>query len=295
MSRELSPLSYRGRLAPTPTGYLHLGHGRTFWIAAERARMHGGELILRNEDLDRDRCRPEFVSAMLEDLWWWGMRWSEGPDRGGPFGPYAQSERSGWYFEVWRMLAETGAIYPSSHSRKDVAEALIAPHDDGREPPFPTHLRPPIGTGQGALEPGAVNWRFRVPDGRVIVFQDGVRGTVSYTAGVDFGDFLVWRKDGIPAYELAVVADDHAMCISEVVRGDDLLLSTARQLLLYEALGWAPPAFLHCPLMLDEHGKRLAKRTQAVALRTLREQGQTPTALQHDWAEFFESLTRVAS
>ena len=216
---------------------------------------------------------------MLEDLQWFGLSWSEGPDCGGPFAPYRQSERLPYFLEVWRQLAVRGCIYPSPQSRKDVQQSLTAPHEDAAEPMFPIEFRPPAGTGQGAVEPGAVNWRFRVPDGVEITFQDGLAGEVVRTAGVDFGDFLVWRKDGFPSYELAVVTDDHLMQITEVVRGADLLTSTARQLLLYEALGWSVPAFYHCPLVCDAAGNRLAKRSQAVSLRTLRGQGRTPVDL----------------
>jgi glutamyl-tRNA synthetase len=130
-----------------------------------------------------------------------------------------------------------------------------------------------------------VNWRFRVPDGRTIAFQDAWAGPVERVAGRDFGDFLVWRKDGFPSYELAVVADDHAMQILEVVRGEDLLTSTARQLLLYEALGWQAPEFCHLPLLRDAAGERLAKRSQSLALRTLREQGRSPEAVREMWRE----------
>lgn len=273
--------TYRGRLAPTPTGYLHLGHARTFWIAAERARAAGGILILRDEDLDRDRCQPEYSKAMLEDLHWLGLRWDEGPDCGGPFGPYRQSERMDWYRQIWFQLAASGAIYPSPQSRKDVQLAISAPQEGDHESLFPTAFRPPLGTGQNETSPGPVNWRFRVPDGLDITFQDGNFGLSTYQAGRDFGDFLVWRKDGMPAYELAVVADDHAMRVTEVVRGADLLMSTARQMLLYAALGWKEPAFFHCPLVRDHQGVRLAKRTQALALRTLKELGRTPEQIRH--------------
>lgn len=270
---------YRGRLAPTPTGHLHLGHARTFWVAQQRAMDAGGTLILRDEDLDRDRCRPEYAAAMLEDLRWFGLRWQEGPDCGGPFNPYRQSERLPHYLQTWQALARLGVIYPSPHSRKDVQQSISAPHEEEGEQLFPVEFRPPLGTGQGSTEPGAVNWRFRVPDGLEIIFQDGQCGEVRRTAGRDFGDFLVWRKDGFPSYELAVIADDHAMQITEVVRGEDLLTSTARQLLLYEALGWNPPLFWHCPLVRDAAGVRLAKRTQALSLRALREQGKSPESL----------------
>ena len=274
-----STMHYRGRIAPTPTGHLHLGHARTFWIAQQRAQQAGGTLIFRDEDLDQDRCRPEYAAAMLEDLHWFGLRWQEGPDCGGPHAPYRQSERRPLYLEVWQQLADQGSIYPSPQSRQDVQRALTAPHEEDVEPVFPVEFRPPAGTGQRAPDPNAVNWRMRVPDGEEIVFRDGSCGEVRRFCGIDFGDFLVWRKDGFPSYELAVVSDDHAMHITEVVRGEDLLTSTARQLLLYRALSWEPPTFFHCPLLRDAQGVRLAKRNQALSLRCLREQGRSPAEL----------------
>lgn len=270
---------YRGRIAPTPTGWLHRGHARTFAVAWARARAAEGLVVLRDEDLDRARCRPEFSQAAREDLAWLGLDWDEGPDRGGPHAPYTQSERTAWFLEVWRRLAAGGAIYPSLHSRRDVDAALRAPHDDGGEPIFPPSLRPPPGDRPAAGAPGAVNWRFRVPDGEAVVFQDGRQGPQRFVAGEDFGDFLVWRRDGVPSYEMAVVADDHAMGITEVVRGADLLLSTARQLLLYRALGWTPPTWWHVPLVCDADGRRLAKRHASESLRALRERGADPGAL----------------
>ena len=263
----------RGRLAPTPTGYLHIGHARTFALAAARAGTAG--LVMRIEDLDAPRCRPEYTAAALDDLRWLGLTWTEGPDVGGPHAPYAQSQRTAWYLDVWRRLEAAGAIYPSPHSRRDVEAAATAPHAaDDAEPIFPASLRPE--RWERAAAPGGVAWRFRVPDGRVIEFQDGLQGPVRRTAGVDFGDFVVWRRDDLAAYELAVVADDHAMEIAEVVRGADLLTSTARQILLYEALGWQPPAFCHAPLVCDAAGRRLAKRTAGLAIRELRAAGWSP-------------------
>jgi glutamyl-tRNA synthetase len=268
---------YRGRLAPTPTGYLHVGHARTFALAADRARRAGGTLILRIEDLDAARCRPEFTQAAVEDLRWLGLGWDEGPDVGGPFGPYVQSERLRGFGEVWRRLHATGLIYPCDKSRADVARALAAPHaEHDAEPIFPAELRPPGDVGADATEPGASNWRFRVPDGEVIAFDDALRGPRRFVAGRDFGDFLVWRKDGFPSYELAVVADDHAMGVTEVVRGADLLLSTARQLLLDRALGWTAPAWAHAPLVVGADGHRLAKRAGGLSLRELRQRGWAP-------------------
>jgi glutamyl-tRNA synthetase len=168
-------------------------------------------------------------------------------------------------------------IYPSTVSRKELRDAAHAPHEeDEAEPIFPPELRPDPATGRDAQRPAGVIWRFRVPDGEVIPFVDGRCGPQQFTAGEHFGDFVVWRKDDVPAYELAVVADDIDMGITEVVRGEDLLLSTARQLLVYHALGAIPPSWYHTPLLRDAEGKRLAKRHASLSIRALREQGMTP-------------------
>jgi glutamyl-tRNA synthetase len=265
---------YRGRIAPSPTGYLHLGHARTFLIAAERARQFNGNLILRNEDLDPERFRPEFVSAMYEDLRWLEISWSEGPDCGGPFAPYSQSQRREFYLAAWKKLRDKSAIYPCTCSRKDLAASASAPNDLDDEPIYPGNCR----ARNDALsfeKPAGVNWRFRVPDGEEITFEDQHFGQQRYVAGRDFGDFVVWRRDDVPAYQLAVVVDDNAMRISEVVRGADLLKSTARQLLIYRALGLQAPQFYHCDLIRDESGARLAKRHDALSIRKLRESGWT--------------------
>lgn len=270
--------SYRGRLAPTPTGHLHLGHAKTFWTAQQRSQP--GALILRIEDLDQARCQPQYEADMLEDLAWFGLRWDEGPDVGGACGPYRQRDRT--YYPIWQQLNQARVIYPSPHSRKDVARALRAPHEGEGEAIFPPQLRP--ADWPTVDEPGPTNWRFRVPDGETVSFTDQALGPQTYTAGKDFGDFIVWRRDGFPSYELAVVADDHAMGITEVVRGEDLLLSTAKQLLLYRSLGWPSPSFYHCPLVRDASGKRLAKRDRSRSLRSLRHQGYTPDVIRSSWA-----------
>ena len=267
--------SYRGRLAPSPTGLLHLGHARTFWLAAQRAAERNGTLILRNEDLDPQRSRAEYVHAMIEDLRWLGIRWSEGPDCGGPFVPYAQSERREHYLKAWRRLRDGGFIYPCTCSRKDLAQAASAPNDTDDEAIYPGRCR--WGADAEHLDdPAGVNWRFRVPDGEQITFVDVHLGLQIFSAGRDFGDFIIWRRDDVPAYQLAVTVDDAEMRISEVVRGADLLKSTARQLLLYRALAWTPPVFYHCELVLDDSGARLAKRHDALSIRHLRESGWTP-------------------
>lgn len=322
--------AYRGRLAPSPTGYLHLGHARTFWIAWQRARAAAGKLVFRNEDLDYQRSKPEFVSAMVEDLRWLGLDWDEGPDLphvsgksihpedrgphplrpeahlysespraekgeniGGPFAPYSQSQRRSFYLEAWRKLRDTGLIYPCTCSRKDLERALSAPHEEplheaasaesglasdvlpgtDDELPYPGTCREKIGTAKDYDSPAGVSWRFKVPDDETIIFNDGYFGPQHFIAGRDFADFLLWRRDDTPAYQLAVVVDDEAMQITEVVRGADLLKSTARQLLLIRALGYSTPAYFHCPLLRDEKNVRLAKRNDALSLRTLRSSG----------------------
>lgn len=271
------PTRYRGRLAPSPTGFLHAGHARTFWTAQERARQAGGELVLRIEDLDGPRCRPEFTSAIFEDLRWFGLEWSEGPDVGGPAAPYVQSERLAWYRAAFERLRARGSLFPCTCSRKDIASARSAPHAADEEPVYPGTCRERRwDEAVSEAHSRRVAWRFRVPDGVPIRFRDERLGEVGFVAGRDFGDFVVWRGDGFPSYQLACVVDDAAMEISEVVRGEDLLVSTARQWLLYEALGWRPPRFFHCPLMTDGDGVRLAKRHASLSLRALREAGRTP-------------------
>ncbi len=271
--------SYRGRIAPSPTGHLHLGHAMTFWTAFQRATERKGKLVLRIEDLDALRCKAEFREAIFGDLRWFGISWDEGPDCGGPFAPYMQSERRAQYVTVWEKLRDGGFIYPCRCSRRDVLGAVAAPHEGEDEPVYPGTCRTAAGTVPCAGSPAGVTWRFRVPQGEEMVFRDGRLGLQRAVAGVDFGDFVIWRKDDIPAYQLTVAADDAAMRITEVVRGEDLLMSTFRQLLLYRALGWKAPAFYHCPLVRDEKGERLAKRSEAMGLRTLRERGELPEKL----------------
>lgn len=278
---ETGQPTYRGRLAPSPTGYLHLGHARTFWTAQERAQAHRGTLVLRNEDLDATRCRPEFAAALIDDLRWFGFKWQEGPDCGGPFGPYHQSQRRDRYQAAFRKLESGALVYPCTCSRRDIQSAASAPNaGDDNEPIYPGTCR---NNRQSSIANRQCSWRFRVPDGESIAFTDGGFGRQRFVAGKDFGDFVVWRPDDVPAYQLACVVDDAAMEITEVVRGADLLVSTARQLLLYRALGLQPPEFYHCPLLTDDAGVRLAKRHDALSLRALRQRGASPESLRHSW------------
>jgi glutamyl-tRNA synthetase len=255
---------------------LHIGHACTFWTAHQRALEHDGMLIFRNEDLDPQRSKARFATAMLEDLRWLGIRWQEGPDIGGQFAPYEQSRRREVYEHAWRQLRDGGVIYPCTCSRQDLAFSAAAPNEGDDEPIYSGRCREKIAETARHEIPAGVNWRFRVPDGETIEFDDLLQGNQRYVAGRDFGDFVVWRRDDVPAYQLAVIADDAAMRITEVVRGADLLKSTARQLLLIRALGLPVPAYYHCNLVRDEAGIRLAKRHDALSLRTLREQGRSP-------------------
>jgi glutamyl-tRNA synthetase len=277
------PSTYRGRLAPSPTGFLHIGHARTFWTAYQRALVAAGSLVMRMEDLDPDRSRDNYAEAALDDLRWLGIRWQEGPDLNGPYAPYEQSRRQVVYLDSWRKLLRGGFLYPCRCSRRDLEAALSAPHEglSGQEPLddeplYPGTCRSNDGIASKIEEPGSFNWRFRVPDGEVIEFVDLNLGPQRFIAGRDFGDFVVWRRDGVPSYQLACVADDAAMKITEVVRGEDLLKSTARQILLNRALGFENSAWFHCRLTVDRNGRRLAKRHDALSLRVLRQRGLTP-------------------
>ena len=293
---------YRGRLAPSPTGYLHLGHARTFYTAYRRAEQQGGTLVMRMEDLDTARSKAVYAEAAYEDLRWLGIRWLEGPDiadkakKGGPYGPYLQSKRRTVYLDAWRSLLRGGFLFPCYCSRKDLEAAAGAPHEaagqnagQDDEPIYPGTCRPGRGRGKSGHgkqlpaqpaemsgSPEGTNWRFRVPDGEAVEFVDENLGPQRFVAGVDFGDFVVWRRDGFPSYQLACVADDAAMRITEVVRGADLLKSTARQILLYRALQLMPPRWYHCRLVMDHNGQRLAKRNDALSIRALRQRGLTP-------------------
>jgi glutamyl-tRNA synthetase len=286
----MSMSNYRGRLAPSPTGYLHVGHARTFSTAFERARDAHGTLVMRMEDLDAERSRVSFAEAAIDDLRWLGIRWQEGPDVGGPYEPYVQNERHSLYASAWRKLLEGGFLYACRCSRKDIESALAAPHECEHAGKRGVNLDPlddePIYPGtcrtisDGSQPPHSesefINWRFRVPDDEAIEFNDGNLGPQRFIAGKDFGDFIVWRRDGSPSYQLACVVDDAAMRITEVVRGEDLLKSTARQMLLNRVLGFENPAWYHCGLVTDRKGQRLAKRHDSLSLRTLRERGLTP-------------------
>jgi glutamyl-tRNA synthetase len=226
---------------------------------------------------------------MYEDLNWVGLTWDEGPDIGGPFAPYSQSQRRDFYLDAWQRLRDRGFIYPCSCSRKDLERALEAPHEDtphdnDDELPYPGTCRSKLAAGREFASPAGVSWRFKVPEHEIIAFDDGYSGQQHFLSGKDFADFLVWRRDDIPAYQLAVTVDDAAMQITEVVRGADLLKSTARQILLFRALEHQLPRYFHCPLLRDESNVRLAKRHDSLSLRALRESGVNPASLREKFA-----------
>ncbi len=254
---------YRGRIAPTPSGLLHIGHAHTFAIAQQRAIENNGDLVLRIEDIDSERCTQEFVDEAIKDLATISVKCNEGYKIGGEYAPYRQSERIDYYRDILQYLIEKKAVYPSYASRKEIKAiskfpARIFPFCE-TEAIFPPQLRNENFDISTIENPFQINWRFKVPDGKAITFTDKRSGRHTFIAGEDFGDFLVWRKSMAPSYELAVVADDHAMKITEVVRGEDLLLSTARQILMYNAMGWDIPDFYHCELVKGDDGEKLSK------------------------------------
>ena len=233
--------------------------------------------MLRIEDLDGPRVRPGLEARILDELRWLGLDWDEGPDVGGAAGPYRQSERLSRYAEALERLRAAGHVYPCFCSRAKIAAVSQAPHGPADEGPrYPgtcsALAAEEISRRSASRRPA---WRFRVPPGNV-AFVDGVHGEVSVDVGEAVGDFVVARSDGIPAYQLAVVVDDAAMGVTDVVRGDDLLPSTARQILLYRALELARPRFAHVPLVVGEDGARLAKRHGAPSLGDLRDRGADP-------------------
>jgi glutamyl-tRNA synthetase len=267
----------RGRFAPSPTGPLHLGNARTALLSWLAARAEGGAYVMRVEDLDGPRVRPGLEARILDELRWLGLDWDEGPDVGGPAAPYRQSERLARYAGALERLRGGGRVYPCFCSRAEIAAVSQAPHGPSDEGPRYPGTCAALSAAEVAARSAARRpaWRFRVAGGP-IAFEDGVHGRQEVDAGAAVGDFVVARADGIPAYQLAVVVDDAAMGVTDVVRGDDLLPSTARQLLLYEALGLAAPRFAHVPLVVGEDGARLAKRHGALSLGELRERGVDP-------------------
>ena len=262
------------RLAPSPTGAQHLGNARTFLLAWLSARSTNGRLILRIEDIDSPRTKSWAVRQAIDDLQWLGLDWDEGPDRPGFHAPYLQTERLENYKAALEQLSLEERVYPCTCTRTDIAEAASAPHWEHEGPVYPlscAHRR----AGEADGIEGSYAWRYRCLEGKWS-FTDGYLGPQSCQVDAELGDFVVAKKEGNPAYQLAVVVDDHAMQITEVVRGDDLLASTFRQLQLYSTFGWSPPQFYHVPLVVGPDGKRLAKRHGDSRLAYYRERNVPP-------------------
>lgn len=302
-----TPPTLVGRLAPSPTGAQHVGNARTYLIAWLSLRSRGGRVILRIEDIDSPRVKPWATQQAIDDLRWLGLDWDEGPDLGGRHAPYVQTERVERYREVLRRLIEgqesflgggstpwagtlppgpspgrRGAqeqveekrgswVYPCTCTRTDIAEAASAPHQ-GQEGP----IYPGTCAGRSPHEAETLStpfaWRFRTHD-HTLQLHDLFAGDVRCNPARELGDFVIGKKDGTPAYQLAVVVDDHEMGVTEVCRGDDLLPSAFRQLEIYHALGWQPPRFMHVPLVIGSDGRRLAKRHGDTRISLLRERG----------------------
>lgn len=281
MSHHATPP--RGRYAPSPTGPIHVGNARTALAAWLSVRSRGGTFVWRLEDLDPPRVVPGMAALQMEDLAWLGLDWDEGPDIGGPYAPYEQSHRSAVYEEALERLAAAGHLFPCRRSRRDLQTMASAPHGPEGSAPYPAAFRP---------HPLKIDWfdelrragrpeaaiRFLVHD-QPVIWCDRVFGEQTEQVDQTVGDFVLKRRDGLYAYQLAVVVDDLAMRIDEVVRGADLLDSTARQIQLIEALGGSPPVYAHVPIVVNAQGEKLSKRDQGLTLSSLREAGAAPEAV----------------
>ena len=271
----MSSESPRGRLAPSPTGALHLGNARSFLLAWLDIRSRGGRVILRMEDLDGPRVKAGAAEQACQDLAWLGLDWDEGP--------LVQSGRLPLHEEALARLTEKKLAYPCVCTRREVEEAASAPHESGHDagPLYPGTCRGRFAGAEAARRESGRDpaWRLRVEPAAAVSVRDRFLGERTFRAGRELDDFVVWKKSGTPAYQLACVVDDHRMGVTDVLRGEDLLLSTARQLLLYRAWGWEPPAFAHTPLLVGRDGRRLAKRHGDTRVARFRHAGIAPAPL----------------
>ena len=258
-----------GRLAPSPTGAQHIGNARTYLLAWLLARSQQGKVILRIEDVDSPRTKPGADRLILDDFHWLGLDWDDGP--------YYQTARRSFYEAALARLQSQELVYPCTCTRKDIEQAASAPHLDHEGPAYPGTCASRRAADAAYLQGRPFAWRFRSQIGTA-TFVDGFRGPVTVPAELT-GDFVLWKADGTPAYQLAVVVDDAAMGVTQVLRGDDLIPSTPRQLQLYQALGWTAPRFYHVPLVVGPDGRRLAKRHGDTRLSALRAQNVAPERL----------------
>lgn len=254
-----------GRLAPSPTGGQHLGNARTYLIAWLSARSQGGTVILRMEDIDSPRVKDDAAQQAIDDLQWLGLDWD--------IGPIVQTTRLAKYQQALQQLQAKELVYPCTCTRKDIEQAASAPHLEHELPPYPGLCSHRSVADAQKITDRPFAWRFRSPQ-PVIGYEDIFAGHIAPRPEYG-GDFVVWKNNNTPAYQLAVVVDDAEMGVTEVVRGDDLVPSTPRQLQLYTALQWKPPRFAHVPLVTGTDGRRLAKRHGDTRLASLRQAGVT--------------------
>ncbi len=270
----------RVRFAPSPTGYLHLGNARTALFNYIYARHNNGKLILRIEDTDKERSKKEYEEMLIDDLKWLGIEWDEGIDKGGEFAPYRQSERTEIYNQFIEKLKQSGHIYKCYCTPEELEEERKRALAEGRPPRYSGKCRNLSKEEQERLEKEGKSyvWRFRVPDGENIVFEDLIKGLVEINVN-EFGDFVIVRSDGSPVYNFVVVIDDALMKITHVIRGEDHLSNTPKQILIYRALGFEVPKFAHLPIILGEDRSKLSKRHGAVSVRAFREEGYVSEAM----------------
>ncbi|WP_018861918.1 glutamate--tRNA ligase [Thioalkalivibrio sp. ALJ3] len=278
--RAMTTPPTKTRFAPSPTGLLHLGNVRTALFSALFARSRGGHFLLRIEDTDAERSRPEFVAALMRDLRWLKLDWDEGVDAGGDAGPYAQSERGGIFDGYYQQLIDAGQAYPCFCSPAELERGRKRMRAQGKPPRYPgtcAHLSVEEAERRAA-EGQKPTLRFRVPLGRTVRFEDGVRGPVSFRTD-EIGDFVIRRSDGTPAFFFSNAIDDALMGVTDVVRGEDHIANTPRQMLLLEALGLAAPAYHHLPLVMGHDGAPLSKRNGSASVEDLRSAGYLPLAI----------------
>jgi len=270
----------RVRFAPSPTGYLHLGNARTALFNYIYAKHTNGKLILRVEDTDKERSKKEYEEMLIDDLKWLGIQWDEGPDIGGEHAPYRQSQRDNIYKKYIEKLKQSGHIYKCFCTQKELEEERKKALAEGRPPRYSGKCRnlSEEEIKQLEKEGKSYTWRFKVPDGETIVFEDLIKGVIEINVN-EFGDFVIVRSDGSPVYNFVVVVDDALMEITHIIRGEDHLSNTPKQILIYRALGFKEPKFAHLPIILGEDKSKLSKRHGSVSVRAFREDGYVSEAM----------------
>lgn len=263
----------RVRIAPSPTGDPHVGTAYMALFNLIFARRYGGKFILRIEDTDRTRSRPEYENNIYEALHWCGIEWDEGPDVGGPFGPYRQSERSDIYKEYAMRLVEEGKAYKCFATPEELAEMREV--SKGYDRRYRNLSPEEVADREKAGQPYVI--RLKVPLTGECVFEDAVKGRITFP-WADIDDQVLLKSDGFPTYHLANIVDDHLMEITHVIRGDEWISSTPKHILLYELFGWEPPQFIHMPLLLGTDGKKLSKRRNPTSIFFYRDSGYLPEA-----------------